>query len=173
VQFWLVMVRSMLAPPLPLPSLLLLLLLIIIIYWKSTFMTERFAIACCEKWGFFFLINRRIYWYIVSDIRRSLLLSHKNLCSPRWSKRLDCTLKPVWEPQISQVKIVITNNMIDWDFFLHTLIWHTAVAYPGILLGGFNKFSWGHRVRERESGGGNFLVRGSAQFANELNLYSY
>jgi hypothetical protein len=36
--------------------------------------------------------------------------------------------------------------------------------------GGFNKFSWGQRVRG--SGGGSPLVRGSTQFANEWNPYS-
>jgi hypothetical protein len=44
-----------------------------------------------------------------------------------------------------------------------------SVAYPGFFLVGVgvNKFSWGQR--ERKSGGGSPLVRGSTQFSNEWN----
>jgi hypothetical protein len=50
-----------------------------------------------------------------------------------------------------------------------------AVAYPGILFGagGSTKSVEDKGQRERESGGGSTLVRGSAQFANEWNPYSY
>jgi hypothetical protein len=54
-------------------------------------------------------------------------------------------------------------------------LWYcqNAVAYPGILFVGV----WTNSVedrgqRERGSGGGSPLVRGSAQFANEWNPYS-
>jgi hypothetical protein len=45
------------------------------------------------------------------------------------------------------------------------------VAYQGILFGAGSTNSV--EQRERGSGGGSPLVSGSAQFANELNLYSY
>jgi hypothetical protein len=42
-----------------------------------------------------------------------------------------------------------------------------AVAYPGILFGGSTDSVEDRGHRERGSGGGSPLVRGSAQFANE------
>jgi hypothetical protein len=48
------------------------------------------------------------------------------------------------------------------------------VAYPEFFFGGeFNKFSWRQRAERTGIGGGNPLVRGSAQFANGWNSYSY
>ena len=47
-----------------------------------------------------------------------------------------------------------------------------AVAYPGILFGaGFNKFNWGQR--ERGSGGGSPLVRGSGGSCNLVQEISF
>jgi hypothetical protein len=51
-----------------------------------------------------------------------------------------------------------------------------SVAYLGILLGGGRGSTNSvedRGQRERGSGGGRPLVRGSAQFAKELNPYSY
>jgi hypothetical protein len=45
------------------------------------------------------------------------------------------------------------------------------VAYPGILFGGFNKFSWGQR--ERGSGGGSPLVRGSGGSCNLVKIFHF
>jgi hypothetical protein len=60
--------------------------------------------------------------------------------------------------------------------------WHTDIApdsscqpmaYPGFFLGRGSTNSVEDRgQRERGSGGGSPLVKGSTQFANELNLYS-
>jgi len=47
------------------------------------------------------------------------------------------------------------------------------VAYPGILLGGSTNSVEDTGRRERGSGGSSPLVRGSAQFANKCNPYSY
>jgi len=48
-----------------------------------------------------------------------------------------------------------------------------AVAYPGFFFrGGFNKFSWGQR-RERGSGGGSPLVRGSVGSCNLVQEISF
>jgi hypothetical protein len=55
-------------------------------------------------------------------------------------------------------------------FFLHEpLLLLSAVAYPGILFGWVDSTNSveDRGQRERESGGGSPLVRGSAQFANE------
>jgi uncharacterized spore protein YtfJ len=51
-----------------------------------------------------------------------------------------------------------------------------SVAYPGILFGGGGGSTNSVENRgqkERGSGSGSPLVRGSAQFANERNPYSY
>jgi hypothetical protein len=45
------------------------------------------------------------------------------------------------------------------------------VAYPEIFSGGFNKFSWGQR--ERGSGGGSPLVRGSGGSCNLIQEISF
>ena len=56
----------------------------------------------------------------------------------------------------------------------HHLLW--TVAYPGILFGRgvFNKFSWGQRTeRERASGDGSPLVRGSGGSCNLVQEISF
>jgi hypothetical protein len=55
-----------------------------------------------------------------------------------------------------------------------TISGSVTVAYRGILLGGGSTNSVGDKgQRERRSGGGSPLVRGSAQFANDWNTLSF
>jgi len=55
------------------------------------------------------------------------------------------------------------------DYFGDNML---PVAYPGILLGkGLNKFSWGQR--ERGSGGGSPLFRGSGGCCNLVQEISF
>jgi hypothetical protein len=49
---------------------------------------------------------------------------------------------------------------------LHRYLFSEAVAYPEFFFGGGSTNSVDRRQREQGSGGGNPLVRGSAQFAN-------
>jgi hypothetical protein len=73
------------------------------------------------------------------------------------------------------LKIVLDSNMLIQLFSVQLrlqpvrLLYCTSVAYPGILFGGGGSPNSveDSGQRERGSGGGSPLVRGSAQFANE------
>jgi hypothetical protein len=62
------------------------------------------------------------------------------------------------------------ETVTDGKLFVNAL--YLPVVYPGIFFGGVQQNQLRTEDRERGSGGGSPLVRGSTQFANELNPYS-
>jgi hypothetical protein len=94
----------------------------------------------------------------------------------------------VWKSYVSSAATVVSRTRLNVTFIRTYIVFliisafgfvygkPDAVAYPGIFFGSwgggrFNKFSWGQS--ERGFGGGSPLARGSAQYENEWNPYSY
>ena len=157
--------------------------------WKTLLVTNLFPYWRNRSSGFLRRVARRFLHGVLEKRTAFVFRNTSQVTDPlpwRWRRYIPLTFREtiaqLHTPITHKTQFLISHEVVISKFCFHIHFWlfclphllSLSVAYHGVLFGGFNKFSWGQRQRERGSGGGSPLVRvsgGSRNLVQEISFH--